>query len=338
MKRRTFICATAAMALSSTTLARSLARPVASFSKKSPYLESLGLNLNSIRNELAMDQANTLQAVADAGFKQVELASTMDGGEVVKISRDLGMAVNSAFFNWKTIVAPDEADVPSIEAVIEKAAELELKYLVLGYIGKGFRESVEKFKLYADAGSVAGEKCREADIQLCYHNHSFEFKPLEEGVSGMDIFIERFHQDLVKFELDLFWAKLGGKQPGRLLGQLDGRVAQVHLKNVKKKSPQQFDENKVPEDQFVELADGAIKYEALLPKFEEIGVEHCHIAQDYSPNPLESMAANHKSFAKLVEVAKEPAKKEGAAWEGEEHGEEHEHDHDHVHKPRGGVF
>ena len=146
MKRRTFLLSTAAMAITSTAFAKRFGLQ----EDDTPYLETLGLHLQTVQNEIAMDAENTLRAISEVGFKQIELTSTMDADETVKIARDLGLNVNSAFFNWKTIAAADEPDVPTMEAVVEKAAELELKYLVFGYIGKGYRESVEKFKNYAD--------------------------------------------------------------------------------------------------------------------------------------------------------------------------------------------
>ena len=338
MKRRTFLLSTAAMALSSTAFARRFGRQV----EDNPYLETIGLHLNSVRNEMAMDAENTLRAISEVGYKQIELGSTMDADETVRIARDLGMKVNSAFFNWKTIVAADEPDVPTVEAVVEKAAELELKYLVFGYIGKGYRESVEKFKKYADLASEAGVVCSKANIQLCYHNHSFEFRPLEEGVTGMDIFIERFHQDLIKFELDVFGAKIAGKKPIKLLQQLEGRVAQVHLSDIKKGFTKQFDESKIPEEAYEEFGPGVMPFGKIIEACIETGVEQCHIEHTHSPNPLKSIA---NSYEQIHELAKEKKKKPDAEKQPGDNnnpfGGNDDHDHndhnDHNHQHAGNV-
>ena len=299
-----------------------------------PYLETLGLHLQTVQNEIAMDAESTLRAISEVGFKQIELTSTMDADETVKIARDLGLNVNSAFFNWKTIAAADEPDVPTMEAVVEKAAELELKYLVFGYIGKGYRESVEKFKNYADVASDAGNLCRAAGIQLCYHNHSFEFKPLEEGVTGMEIFIERFHQDLVKFELDVFGLKIGGQNVTRMLRQLEGRVAQVHLSDIKPKTAKQFDESKIPAETFAEFGEGAMPLNKILATCEETGVEQCYIEHVHAANPLKSVANSFEQFNQLKAQAE--AEKKKKKKDKEENGNNnpfghHDHDHDHEH-------
>ena len=106
--------------------------------------------------------------------------------------------------------------------------------MVFGYIGKGERETVDHFKRHADQANKAGEKCAKAGIQLCYHNHSFEFAKLNGGKTGWDVFVKEFDKKLVKFEVDVFWVKIGGLDPYKTLRQLKGRVSQVHLKDLVK--------------------------------------------------------------------------------------------------------
>lgn len=300
MKRRTFLGGAAAMALSSTSLAYSLARPLTALRPDNPYLKTIGLQLWTVRNELDMDKEATLKAIAQAGYHQVELMNTMDSDEVVKIAKDVGLQVTSAFFNWETIANPN-AEAPTMDAVIEKASEFGLKHLVFGYIGRGHRESADHFKRHADAASIAGEKCKAADIQLCYHNHSFEFRPLEDNVSGFELFIERFHRDFVMFELDVFWAQISGWNAVNTLKKLDGRVSQVHLKDLKKGAERQFDEGEVAEDAFVDLGKGSIDMVRVIETCQEIGVQQCHVEQDWSASPLESIKTNHQFLVDLDE-------------------------------------
>lgn len=326
MKRRTFLGSAAALALSTSAFAEILRRPLSMLPmNNNPYLETMGLQLWTIRNELEMDQEATLKAVKAAGYKQVELMNTMDSDEIITVAKDLGLNVTSAFFNWETIANPGEA-TPSMDSVIEKAKEIGLKHLVFGYIGKGHRESADQFKALADAASMAGEKCRSAEIQLCYHNHSFEFKPLEDAVTGFELFMERFHRDFVKFELDVFWAQIGGWDAIETLEKLNGRVSQVHLKDLKKGTQKEFDESNVPADAFQPLGKGSINMANVIAKCQEIGVEQCHVEQDQSPNPVEAVGISMAHMTDVadgkVEAKKDEPKKEDAAPHG------HDHDHD----------
>jgi sugar phosphate isomerase/epimerase len=99
--------------------------------------------------------------------------------------------------------------------------------------------------------------------------------------------MEEFSPDM-KFELDLFWVKVGGQDPVALLKKLTGRVTQVHLKDLKAgMTLPNF--GSVPPDAFQELGDGIIATEPLLAAAKAAGVEHAHVEQDQSPDAMASI-------------------------------------------------
>ena len=93
MQRRTFFKATSTIAAAG--LVGTLARPVLAISQDSKYKDTIGLQLWTVRNQMAEDKKKTLKAVADAGYKQVELGDTNTAAEIVPIAKDLGMNVTS---------------------------------------------------------------------------------------------------------------------------------------------------------------------------------------------------------------------------------------------------
>src|SRR5690606_25700121 len=96
-----------------------------------------------------------------------------------------------------------------------------------------------------------------------------------------------FSEDM-KFELDVFWVKVGGLEPVALIEKLSGRVTQLHLKDVK--DGIEFPHfGGLPQDAFQELRAGILDFEAILAAAEEAGVEHCHVEQDFSPDALASI-------------------------------------------------
>lgn len=296
MRRRQFLQSTALA-----TVAAGIARPLFALPPDHPYMQQLGLQLYTVRNELAADRDGTLQAIADIGYKQVELMSTVDGADLAKAAKDRGLNVTSAFFNWKTIVAPEEEDAPRIEDVIEAGQEMGLRYLVFGYVGKGYRETADHLRKIADAANAAGEKIQQAGMKLCYHNHAFEFQPLKKDRLGFDVFFERFDPNLVSFEVDVFWVAVGGWDPAEILRRLDGRVSQLHLKDLKPGTGTIFDEAVVPDTAFQEIGDGSIDFAKVIAVAEEIGVEQCHVEQDQSPAPLQSIGESH-SYLKALSI------------------------------------
>lgn len=296
MQRRNFVKSAAISTLSLPWLLRTVVAKESSINK---YVDNIGLQLWTVRNQLEDDIPGTLKAVAEAGYRQVELGKVMDADNYIPVAKDLGMNVTSSFMDWQAIGNPTADEAPNIDKVIEKAHKLGLKHLVFGYIGRGHRETVDHYKAHAERANDAGNKCKAAGIQLCYHNHSFEFADLGKGVTGWDVFVDSFDKELVKFEVDVFWVKIGGRSPIKTMRSLKGRISQVHLKDIKKGTKTSHDEGQVPEDAFQELGDGTIDMQRVMEVAAKLGVEQCHVEQDQSPDPIASIGQSMKHLKTL---------------------------------------
>ena len=170
---------------------------------------------------------------------------------------------------------------------------------MFGYIGKGYRETADHFKRHAENANKAGEKCRKAGIQLCYHNHSFEFATLNGGRAGWDLLVDELDHELVKFEVDVFWVAIGGRDPIEAIRKLNGRVAQVHLKDLLKGTKVEHDEAKVPHEAFQELGGGVISMLDVVKVSLEAGAAQCHVEQDQSPDPIASVGQSMRHLRRL---------------------------------------
>lgn len=283
MQRRNFLKA------AGVGLTAAAARPVWALASENPYVQKIGLQLYTLRNQLAEDVSGTLKAVADAGYYQVELMRVVGGEPVFKAARDVGLKVSSAMIDWQTLINPKGQGVPSFRQTLDVAAEQKLKYLVIPYVGKGHRETADQLKQLAQRANRAGEVCRQANIQLCYHHHSFEFAKLPNGQTGWDVLVSELNPRLVKFEIDVFWAAIGGLDPVKTIRRLKGRVAQLHLKDLLEGTPTNHDESTVPKEAFKEVGRGIIDWAAILAAAEFAGVDQCHVEQDQSPDPIASI-------------------------------------------------
>lgn len=259
------------------------------------YLSTIGLQLWTVRNALAADVPATLKAVKDAGYVQVELMNTASAAEIVPQAKKAGLKVTSSMIDWNSLVNPGAANVPTLDETLEVARAHQLKYLVFGYIGKGSRETVKQMSAIAASANSFGRKCRDAGVQLCYHHHSFEFAPLDDKkTTGWDVFVREFDPSLVQFEIDVFWAAIGGLDPVKTLRDLKGRVAQVHLKDLAAGTGVIYDESAVPHPAFKELGQGSLEMRRIVEVCDETGVDQCHVEQDQSPDALASIATSMK--------------------------------------------
>jgi sugar phosphate isomerase/epimerase len=292
MNRRQFTKSALAASLAAMTLPRSLhaAGPAGR-----RYLANIGIQLWTVRNQLAKDVPGTLQAVKDAGYIQVELMNTASAKEIAPAAKQAGLQITSSMIDWTSLVTPAAPNVPPLSDALATAKTLGLKYLVFGYVGKGHRETVKQISALAAAANAFGRQCRDAGVQLCYHHHSFEFAPLDDGkTTGWDVFVREFDPALVKFEIDVFWAAIGGLDPVKALRDLKGRVAQVHLKDLAKGTATEWDEGKVPHGAFKELGQGGLDMRRIIEVCDETGVDQCHVEQDQSPDALASIATSAK--------------------------------------------
>ncbi len=264
-------------------------------------MNRIGLQLYTVRNQMTEDKAKTLSLVAEAGYRQVELMSIDSHAiEVARIARDNGLTVHSGFMDWKTIAMPDDKDVMNVETTIDLAERLGLRHIVFGYIGRDQRDTADKCKTIVDRCNAMAEKVREAGMRMCYHNHSFEFEKFAGGdKTAFDIFVEHFDPQKMDFELDVFWVKIGGQDPIAMMRRLAGRITQVHLKDLKANMGTINDESKVPHDAFQELGDGVIDIPEVMRLAKEIGVLQCHVEQDQSETPIESIEQSLKFLMEM---------------------------------------
>ena len=78
--------------------------------------------------------------------------------------------------------------------------------------------------------NAIGEKCRKAGIRFGYHNHSHEFKKVED-TTMMDYFISNTDPENVFFEMDVYWAVVGGASPVEYMQKYAGRFEMLHIKD-----------------------------------------------------------------------------------------------------------
>ncbi len=293
MKRRAFIKTTLA-----TTLASSATLKAFALAKNNPYRKNIGIQLYTLRNEIKEDTVATIKAVAEAGYKQVEAYGFPNAEAMIKASKDHGLEVNSSHFAWEAVTSPDKAEKGAFDKILEQAQKDGLSHLVIPYLHNEERATLDDYKRVAERCNKAAVKAKKAGIQLAYHNHSFEFAPMEGKKSGYDILMAEF-ADEMQFEIDVFWVKLAGVEPVDLMKKLKGRVSQLHLKDLKAGIDIPHFEGGVPKEAFKELGNGIIPMEPIIKAAKAVGVAHCHVEQDQSPDPLASVQESIKHLATL---------------------------------------
>jgi len=255
-----------------------------SFFKERP----IGLQLYTLRNEMGKDPAGTLKRVAELGFREVENFGYngkffgMEASAYKSMLSGLGLTAPSGHYMWGG--AMDNPPQGSIrkgwDKAVEDAATLGQKYMVLAFLFPNERKTLDQYKQVAEDLGKAGETCQKAGIQLCYHNHDFEFQAIE-GQLPFDYLMKQTDPKLLKVELDLYWAVKANQMPLDLFKQHSGRIALWHVKDM----------DKTEKKSFTEVGNGVIDFKEIFKAHKQSGMKHFFVEQDQCPgSPFDSIS------------------------------------------------
>jgi sugar phosphate isomerase/epimerase len=246
--------------------------------KKAPH--AIGLQLYTLRNEIGKDATGTLKKVSDLGFKEVENFGY--NGKFFGMSADVYRATLNGF----GLSAPSghymygnfgNKQIPGTiltgwDKAVEDAAALGQKYMVVAYLMPDERKSLDDYKKIAADLNKAGETCKKAGIQLCYHNHDFEFQAMD-GSLPFDILMSQTDSNLIKVELDLYWAVKANHQPLDLFKKYPKRIELWHVKDM----------DNTDKKFFTEVGNGTIDFASIFKAHKKSGMKHFFVEQDQCP-------------------------------------------------------
>lgn len=182
--------------------------------------KSMGLQLYSLRDMVKDDGIQkVLETVAAMGYKNLETASYDDGKvyglapvELKKMVDDLGMKCTSAHLG-QAFSKEKEAEVMSWwDKAVDAHNALGVKYMIQPSMPVNKETTLSDLKMYCDYFSSVGYKTAAASISFGYHNHSFEFKTIEDQLI-YDFLLDNVSKNHVCFELDVYWCQVGGADP-----------------------------------------------------------------------------------------------------------------------------
>lgn len=259
--------------------------------------KKVGLQLYTLRDLMAKDPDGTLKKVAQIGYKEVESFGYSDGKFFGKTPKDyaaylksLGLSAPSGHYTTgKTMPKAKGTLMNDWKRAVDDAATIGQKYMVCAYLFPEERTKLDDYLKFADLFNKSAEVCKAAGIQFCYHNHDFEFKPLS-GKMPYDVLTGNTDKNLVKLELDLYWATMANQDPVALFKKHPGRFPLWHIKDMEK----------TPERAFAPVGTGSINFQRIFDAQKTAGLTHYFVEQDVCKlPPLESIAISYKNVEKL---------------------------------------
>jgi len=287
-------------------LAGALAMPSFKKSFFAPSYPPPGLQMFTFFD--SMDDVNaTFKRIAEIGYVEIESAFSKKPGFYGYKPKEFADLLNGMGLKWKShhvlgtpfvpppgmkmpngpdgkpMVIPkmntlkDEADI-----IINEMVEGGVEWLVCANITINTPADI---KTAVEILNKTDEACKKKGLKFAYHNHDWEFKPVE-GKIPYDIFLK---ETQVKMELDLAWAIKGGQDPVAMFKKDPGRYPLWHVKDL-----DSTHENILP------VGSGTLDFKRIFAASESAGLEYYFIEHDM---PKDAWASIQESIVYLKKLA-----------------------------------
>jgi len=257
-------------------------------------LSSIGVQLYTVRTVLPQEPAKVLGAIEAIGYKEVEC--TWAGIDKLMPAIHAAKLKPTSIHLDSTVVTKGSDD--DLNKMLDAVKQMGFQYAVFPYLPPAERGGLDVIRKVSDKLNAAGKKCAERGLTLCYHNHAFEFEPME-GTTPFQVMLDSTDKKALQIEMDAFWVSVAGHDPVEMLGKLKGRVPLIHLKDKAQGTEVMYKES-VPRTAFKEVGNGVIDWKKVLDAARSAGVEHYYVEQDQTPgDPVESLRQSYAFLSKL---------------------------------------
>jgi sugar phosphate isomerase/epimerase len=240
--------------------------------------KNFGLQLYSVRDGMSKDPAGTLAKVAKIGYSLVEGRHNgphigfynYKSSEFSKILKDNGLSMPSSHFFLDRPNGKPMSDVAldNWKRAIGDAVNTGVKFMVCPGLFPGDADKNDHYQSISETLNQAGEQCKGADIQLCYHTQGFEYFQ-HEGTPAFQTLLTQTDKSLVKMEIDTYSLAKTGHNPIGLFKQYPDRFPTWNIKDI-------GEDKKAA----VSLGNGIIDFEAMFRDASIAGLKYFFVRQD----------------------------------------------------------
>ena len=186
----------------------------------------------------------TLQKIRAAGYDGLELNRFMIHKSsllVRALTRAAGMPTGKGGnLDWHALLAESGLSVVSLhadlgslerepEAVMEEAKSFGTDRIVITGMYRFDYSDEKSVSELAQRLNRCGEKLKNENLSLLYHNHNVELLSVRPGRRAYDVLIEETDPNYVNFEFDSYWFTDGGADAKAWMRKLGTRVKLWHI-------------------------------------------------------------------------------------------------------------
>lgn len=250
-------------------------------------LKKFGLQLYTVRDDMARDPKGILKQIASFGYKQIESYEGPGGmfwgmtpSDFKKFLDDLGLEM----------IASHCDATKDFEKKAGEAASIGMKYLIYNWPPAG--APLEEFKKKVELFNRCGEICKKEGLRFANHNYSSSFQQID-GVFPQDLLMRETDASLVDYEMDIYWVVVGGQDPIPWLKKYPDRFRLCHIKDRIKGSTER--------DASCDLGTGSIAIPQIIKAAAKNGMQYFFAEQERYDNstPMKSTKTDAEYMKRL---------------------------------------
>lgn len=236
--------------------------------QKKTNIKNFGIQLWTVRDAMANDAKATLKALASYGYKSIE---SFDG--------DKGMFWGMSPTEFKTYLTNNNLSIKAahcnlsvdFEKKAEQAASIGMEFLIYPWEGPDMK--IDDYKKLAADFNKKGEYLKKMGLKLAFHNHDYTFKKMN-GVFAQDTLMQNTQEDLVYYEMDIYWVITAGEDPIKWIKKYPNRFKSCHIKDrIKNIEPTNTNASCV-------LGKGSIDFSKILSVAKQNGMKQFYVEQE----------------------------------------------------------
>lgn len=247
----------------------------------------VGLQLYSVREAAEANFLETVRRVASMGYEGIQFAGFFDtpAKELKQVLDEKGIRVAGSHTGLDALTG---------DKLLETIAynhEIGNDLVICPYLPEEARRTKEDYERTAENLNKVGQTCKENGLTFAYHNHHFEFD-IFDGITGFDLLFGNTDPNLVKVELDCYWATHACLDPLDIIKKYGNRIVSLHIKDMKVENGKK---------RSIEIGLGHLDIANLINVGNNYGIDWFVVEQEqFDGDPMESAKVNMDSLKRIL--------------------------------------